>query len=61
MATAYEPMGQAGVDGTSIADIAEHAQEVARLPVPELPPAQLNFMVFRDAKFGRGPTAQNAR
>ena len=40
---------------------AEHAQEVAQLPVPELPPAQLNFMVSRDANFGRAPTAQNAR
>lgn len=40
---------------------AEHAQEMAQLPVPELPPAQLNFMVSRDANFGRASTAQNAR
>ena len=40
---------------------AEHAQKVAQLPVPELPPAQLNFMVSRDANFGRASTAQNAR
>ncbi len=40
---------------------ADHAREVARLPVPELPPAQLNFMDFRDAKLGGAPTAKNAR